>query len=75
MLIGHRAQRVRSRRVSDETKAARYPLISKISNNIPARFHHTPSVTPALKGRSHRSGVNNRKYSTLCLMGKNCRRH
>jgi hypothetical protein len=75
VLIGNRAQRVRSRRVSDETKAARYPLVSKISNNILARIDHTPSVTPALKGRSHRSGLDNRKCQTLCLMGKNFRRH
>ena len=58
MLIGHRAQRVRSRRVSHETKAARYPLISKISNNILARIYHTLRVTPRFEkpGSPPRSG-------------------
>ena len=46
-------------------RMTRCPLISEISINILDRTHHTPSVTPVLKGRSHRSGVDDRKCSTL----------
>jgi hypothetical protein len=51
------------------------PVISEISMDILDRTHHTLSVTPALKGWSHRSGMDNRICQTLCLTGKSIRRH